>query len=70
MTEKPYIAATKKPLYKERAKSQCLSWAMGNVYHNNIDNECCPDFSCCVPELYKNVDERWAYYHDKFGAMH
>ena len=22
-------------------------WMFGYSYHNNIDNECCPDFSCC-----------------------
>lgn len=46
--------------YKERARCQCLSWTMGNSYHNRIDNECCPDFSCCNPELFEQDEaKRW-----------
>ncbi len=33
---------------------QTERWASGESVHNGkerIDGECCPDFSCCVPEL-------------------
>ena len=54
--------------YKERARCQCLSWAMGYPYHNKIDDECTPDFSCCDPTLYENDDtKRWASYHKQYG---
>lgn len=54
---------TPKPGYSERSKSQLLSWAMGRPYHNDMDGECCPDFSCCHPGLFtKNEDERWELY--------
>ena len=33
--------------YKERSQYQLDEWVKGNFIHNNIDNECCPDFSCC-----------------------
>lgn len=57
--------------YQERIRSQDLSWAMGKPYHNNIDDECCQDFSCCHPELFEDDDaKRWAYYHDKHGRQH
>ena len=23
-------------------------------YHNLVDDECCPDFSCCVPSLFES----------------
>lgn len=39
--------------YHERARVQALKWAMGQPYHNNIDDECCPDFSCCHPDLFE-----------------
>jgi len=38
--------------YSERCLSQTLLWANGRPYHNYIDGECCPDFSCCYPELF------------------
>lgn len=54
--------------YYERAKAQMLYWAAGNSYHNNIDDECCPDFSCCVPELYERDEKvRWERFRDEYG---
>lgn len=40
---------------KKRAELQVEEWVKGNSQHNYIDNECCPDFSCCKPEML--VDE-------------
>lgn len=55
--------------YQERAKAQMLAWAQGRPYHNRIDDECCPDFSCCKPELYEHdAAKRWAAYHDAHGG--
>lgn len=49
--------------YRERVRQQTLSWAIGRPYHNRIDDECCPDFSCCNPELFeKNDGKRWEVY--------
>jgi len=54
--------------YKERVKAQTLKWALGQPYHNNIDDECCPDFSCCVPDMFEKYDaKRWQYYKDNHG---
>lgn len=33
--------------YKERSQFQLNEWVKGNSIHNDIDKECCPDFSCC-----------------------
>lgn len=33
--------------YKARSYTQLYEWVNGNSIHNSIDNECCPDFSCC-----------------------
>src|SRR5688572_28939536 len=30
---------------------QTRMWVDGNPVHNTLKDECCPDFSCCVPEL-------------------
>lgn len=55
--------------YRDRVRSQTLSWAMGNPYHNKVDGECCPDFSCCHPDLFeKDADKRWAQYKREHGA--
>ena len=40
--------------YQKRAHQQCVEWAQGKSVHNVVDDECCPDFSCCVPECYNN----------------
>lgn len=41
----------RKPGYKERCNKQTSDWVNGNPRHNMIDDECCPDFSCCNPKL-------------------
>lgn len=36
------------------SKEQLVEWIKGNSLHNGKerkDGECCPDFSCCIPEL-------------------
>ena len=38
--------------YKLRAAEQGRDWAKGISKHNDVDDECCPDFSCCVPSLF------------------
>lgn len=56
------------PAYQDRVRSQTLKWAMGQPYHNTIDNECCPDFSCCQPDLFEQSEEkRWAQFHREHG---
>lgn len=53
----------KQRAYRERVRAQTLSWAQGRPYHNRIDDECCPDFSCCQPELLEKDDaKRWEAY--------
>lgn len=37
--------------YNERIEFQLSEWVKGNSIHNDIDCECCPDFSCCKPHL-------------------
>jgi hypothetical protein len=45
--------------------AQTLAWAQGRPYHNPVDDECCPDFSCCHPDLFERDDvKRWRYYRD------
>lgn len=49
--------------YAERSHVQLFAWAEGRPFHNTIDDECCPDFSCCYPDLFvKDETERWATY--------
>ena len=48
--------------YKERSESQLKHWVEGNPIHNKIDDECCPDFSCCNPKLLANEEMRKTFY--------
>ena len=37
---------------------QLAKWVAGESVHNDERNECCPDFSCCKPELLAPKDVR------------
>lgn len=39
--------------YQQRSIDQGRAWVAGESKHNQIDDECCPDFSCCVPTLFE-----------------
>ena len=47
--------------YRESSQAQLDSWVAGNPVHNNFANECCPDFSCCRPELLWPENKRKAF---------
>lgn len=56
--------------YLARVKAQTFAWAQGRPYHNRVDDECCPDFSCCNPELFEtDPDKRWAKYRSELPAQ-
>lgn len=38
--------------YQRRVLAQTERWVEGDIRHNVVDDECCPDFSCCVPEMF------------------
>lgn len=38
--------------YQDRTIQQSLRWVNGNPQHNKVDDECCADFSCCIPALF------------------
>ena len=62
------MALTGSDAYYERVRVQTFAWAEGRPYHNRIDDECCPDFSCCQPELFEADEaERWRQYHERHG---
>lgn len=57
------------PGYEDRAKAQMLAWAQGRPYHEPVNEECCPDFSCCHPKLFTTDSAaRWAQYREKYGG--
>lgn len=39
-------------------REQLDEWVKGNSIHNKDRDECCPDFSCCRPELLASEIER------------
>jgi hypothetical protein len=36
---------------EESIKHQLSEWLKGNPIHNDVRDECCPDFSCCTGEI-------------------
>jgi hypothetical protein len=56
--------------YHDRVVIQGLLWIEGESLHNDIDNECCPDFSCCELELFeKDKEERKRIYNNTLDRM-
>lgn len=56
--------------YQNRVNKQGREWINGNSQHNEIDDECCPDFSCCHPNLFESdrlerikIFNKWANTH-------
>jgi hypothetical protein len=45
----------------EASEAQLAKWVEGEPEHNHVDNECCPDFSCCKPEFLAPERERLAF---------
>ena len=41
--------------------AQLSEWLKGNPVHNDEQDECCPDFSCCQPELLADQKTRQAF---------
>lgn len=37
--------------YEERIAYQIEEWVKGNSIHNTVEDECCPDFSCCNKDM-------------------
>lgn len=44
--------------YKDRVNQQGRDWVNGASDHNDVDNECTPDFSCCEPSLFTRDREK------------
>jgi len=44
------------------SQMQLEQWVLGNSIHNNEDDECCPDFSCCNKKVVtsREVRDRFA----------
>lgn len=58
--------------YHESVERQGRDWIDGVSKHNIRFDECCPDFSCCVPHLFMQnrlkrivIYNCWAKHHDR-----
>lgn len=58
--------------YKTASAYQLREWAEGRPWHNpwapdgsygesKADGECCPDFSCCCPDMIWGRERRYAF---------
>ena len=41
-----------------KPEKQLKLWVKGELIHNDERDECCPDFSCCQPQLLAPEHER------------
>jgi hypothetical protein len=51
--------------YFGRRYEQLVNWMSGTSIHNKIDDECCPDFTCCTNLLPDEDDAKkilWDYF--------
>lgn len=54
--------------YKARVKAQDFAWANGKPYHDKIIDECCSDFSCCMPSMFEtDATKRWEYWRNHYS---
>ncbi len=44
-----------------RPNEQLIKWVKGKSVHDHEQDVCCPDFSCCQPELLAPIEEREAF---------
>ena len=44
--------------YKDSLMRQTNLWIQGIPIHNTFSDECCPDFSCCRPEMFTTDDDK------------
>lgn len=62
--------------YKSASAHQLMEWVEGRPWHNPFtpdgrygekpeDGECCPDFSCCVPDVLQPREKR-----EEFARRH
>ena len=47
--------------YKNRSNNQLNNWVNGLSLHNDVDDECCPDFSCCSITQQVSYETRFIY---------
>ncbi|MGI4812089.1 MAG: hypothetical protein ACRYGG_01915 [Janthinobacterium lividum] len=48
--------------YQRAVFEQTDAWVQGTSMHNRVNGECCPDFSCCHPDMKMPLEERRAYF--------
>ena len=49
---------SKAELRQRRIDLQLRLWVQGCSSHNEVDDECTPDFSCCKPQLKASIEDR------------
>lgn len=56
--------------YHARCMAQSLQWIEGCARHNYADDECTPDFSCCVPSLFETDRAKRIESHNAWCRRH
>jgi hypothetical protein len=60
--KKVILSEAEQAAINNRILYQLSQWASGISVHNDIDNMCCPDFSCCNPEIVTPLEKRMEFY--------
>lgn len=56
--------------YIDRSMKQAREWVDAICRHNDIDDECCPDFSCCFPHLFEHDRAKRVQRFNEYAAKH
>ena len=44
--------------YRDMTVQQIINWHNGIKHHHPMTGECCPDFSCCYPDMYEQDPDK------------
>jgi hypothetical protein len=56
------LTKNRKDGYIYRKYEQLIDWMNGKSKHNYIDDECCPDFTCCTNIIPDNKEAKQIVY--------
>lgn len=60
---------TRTPEYAQALIYQLEQWREGRPIHCDFSDECCPDFSCCRPEMLRPEEYRREYANEQIAKL-
>lgn len=60
--KKQVLSEAEQNAINNRILMQLSQWVSGFSFHNGVDDMCCPDFSCCYPEIVTPLEKRQEFF--------